>query len=159
MIRKGVSFRGASRVSSEEQSGWAMVQWTEPSGNSFRLFLCPAQILMFVSFEKVQYRDLCSDVYPKEDLYVIIKSLKETPSEVLGQEHYPICQKCTLYEENCLHCVSVETLFDVAFVVPNIGGTYDNRKKDYLYVFPRYSNKNETEGNGDENTVGWNKKF
>ena len=64
-----------------------------------------------------------------------------------------------MYVENCLHCVSVETLFDVAFVVPDIGGTYDNRKKDYLYVFPRYSNKNETEDNGDENSVGWNKNF
>ena len=159
MIRKGVSFRGASRVRSEEQSGWAMVQWTESSGNNSRLFLCPAQILMFVSFEKVQYRDTCSDVYPKEDLYVIIKSLKETPREPLGHEHYPICQKCALYEENCLHCVSVETLFDVAFVVPDIGGSYDNKKKDYLYVFPRYSNKNETEDNSDDDIVGWNKKF
>ena len=159
MVRKGVSFRGASRTSSSEQSGWAMVQWTEASDYNRRLFLCPAQIVMFVSFEKVQFRETCSDVYPKDDLYVIIKSLEETPTEILGQTHYPMCQKCILYEDNCLHCVSVETLFDTAFVVPDIGSFDDNNKKHYLYVFPRYSNKHDAEDDNDDNIVGWNRKF
>ena len=71
-----------------------------------------------------------------------------------------MCQKCTLYEENCFHCVSVETLFDVAFVVPDIGGTDDSNKKYYHYVFPRYSNKHDAEqGDSDDNIVGWNRKF
>ena len=160
MIRKGVSFRGASRTTSAEQSGWAMVQWTDPSDYNRQLFLCPAQIVMFVSFEKVQFRDVCSGVYPKNDLYAIIKSLEETPTENLGQAHYPMCQKCTLYEENCFHCVSVETLYDVAFVVPDIGGTDDSNKKYYHYVFPRYSNKHDAEqDDSDDNIVGWNRKF
>ena len=70
-----------------------------------------------------------------------------------------MCQKCILYEDNCLHCVSVETLFDTAFVVPDIGSFDDNNKKHYLYVFPRYSNKHDAEDDNDDNIVGWNRKF
>ena len=114
---------------------------------------------MFVSFEKVQFRETCSDVYPKDDLYVIIKSLEETPTEILGQTHYPMFQKCILYEENRLHCVSIEILFDTVFVVPDIGSSNENNKKHYLYVFPRYGNKGDEEDDNDDNIVGWNRKF
>lgn len=156
MVRKEISFRGISRDYPSEECGWAMVQWTD---GLRQLFLCPAQIVMFVSFEKVQFRDGFSQIYPKEDKYVIIKSLNETPRELLDQKHYPLCQKCTLYEDNCYHCVSIDTLYDSAFVVPDLGSQFDSNKRHYLYVFPRYSNKNENEEEDDDNIVGWNRKF
>lgn len=160
IYRKGICFRGASRDRSEEVCGWAMVQWAAESDNE--LFLCPAQIVMYVSFEKVTFRDQYSALYP-EELYVIIRSLEETPMKTTCLKHIPICEKCSFLDgKSSYHIVSIDTLFDVSFVIPDI--PHDNEKKEFLYVFPRYHvmDYNDGEENNDNNEFegnGWSNRF
>jgi len=138
LANKGIVFKGLSRKQSEHP-GWALFQWIDP--NTSETYPCPGKIIMFMDFQKVEFKTAYKDLYPCDELHVIIQSLQRIPSQDLSSRlHKPICSGVTLesLHDYDYRCVSIKTIYDSAFVVPDFNsplGTFDIRK--YLYIFPR----------------------
>ena len=156
LTREGLSFRGLSREKSNH-AGWAMFQWFSPNNLSI---LCPGKILTFIDFSTVTFKTSAVDVYSKNELHVILHSLTKVPQDMYGHGHSSICAKATLENKDYMyHCVSINTIYDSTFLIPNIG---DKDLSNVLYVFPRMyheENDDSDEEDDDELGVGWAYKF
>ena len=150
MVRLGLSFRGCSRDSVNEHSGWAMFQWVDD--DSGEVYQVPGKIIMFIDFSSAKFQTKFAEYYPQDELHVIIQSLQSCPQENTHQNHSPVCSKCTLEKKNVYHCVSITTLYDSSFVIPDFGNT---DKHKYLYVYPRRYNRD----NNNIEDGGWTNKL
>ena len=153
MIRNGIFFRALSR-DKIHYPGWAMIQWSHPVDGS--VSYCPGKIIMFLDFSKMKFHPNHRGVYTRE-LYVVIQSLTSCPTESRASSSKKhICTSGTIEHNNHgYYCVSVDTIFDTAFVIPDFGNM--NERK-VLYVFPR----KDYEGANEEDhhfTRGWASKF
>ena len=92
-----------------------------------------------MDFQKVEFKSAYKDLYPCDELHVIIQSLQRIPSQDLSSRlHKPICSGVTLesLHDYDYRCVSIKTIYDSPFVVPDFNsplGTFDIRK--YLTYF------------------------
>ena len=149
MVRSGLSFRGCSRDSTNEHSGWAMFQWVdEDSGDIYQV---PGKIILFIDFSTAKFLPRYSEYYPTDELHVIIQSLQSCPQENTHQNHSSVCSKCTLEKKNEYHCLSIRTLYNSSFVIPDFGNA---DKHKFLYVYPRQYNQDDNNEEG-----GWSNKL
>ena len=156
MIRKGISFRGLSR-DQFNYPGWASFQWSLNNSNDSTI-LCPGKIMTFVDFTGIDFQEKFAHLYPKNEWHTIIHSLQSTPSDSFNGHHAPICTQATL--ENVVHqyhCVSTNTIYDSAFVIPDFGS---NNERKYLYVHSRgYNNADDQNHDDNELKQYWSDKF
>jgi len=108
---------------------WAQFQWDEGGK-------CPGKCLLFIDLSNVKYKiDAITKFDP--DINVIIQSLNS--SIYYDANDVKILHKSTLFRATPFYCVSVESIAEAAFVIPDIS----NKNKDnFLYLYPRDTWKN-----------------
>ena len=129
--RDGFIFYGLSRDQKAVRvnPSWAQFQWDSSDDT-------PGKCLLFVDLENVRYKDKKYEY--EQELHVIIQSLNKTPIGT-DENNIKIAEKCTLYKKPSFYCVSVNTIANSAFVIPDIGS---DKKDDFIYVYPRDNWKN-----------------
>ena len=148
MVKENISFRGCSRDDSKSLGGWGMFKWFDNRGE----YHVPGKIIMFIDFHNANFKSEFTEIYPKDELHVIIQSLQNCPQDNMSSNvHMPICTSCTLVRDYDYYCVSIGTLYNSAFLVPDLG---NNDAGKFLYVFPRYYNNDEFDFDG-----GWSNKL
>ena len=82
-----------------------------------------------------------------------VNSIKDVfnPQENTHQNHSSVCSKCTLEKKNEYHCLSIRTLYNSSFVIPDFGNA---DKHKFLYVYPRQYNQDDNNEEG-----GWSNKL
>ena len=97
---------------------WAHFLWQFNDG---REDVVPGQCLLFIDLQNVTYKDTCKiENRYENEIYVLIQSLSEKPSV----ENNNLVQKCTMIEG--LFLVSVNTIHDACFIIPDVGNTDEN---------------------------------
>ena len=125
-----------------------MFKWFDNRGE----YHVPGKIIMFIDFHNANFKSEFTEIYPKDELHVIIQSLQNCPQDNMSSNvHMPICTSCTLVRDYDYYCVSIGTLYNSAFLVPDLG---NNDAGKFLYVFPRYYNNDEFDFDG-----GWSNKL
>ena len=90
--------------------------------------MVPGKCLLFIDLRNVTYQHHCLDENRYEnEIYVLIQSLSKKPS----QQNKSFVQQCTICDG--LYLVSVDTIHDGCFVIPDVG----NHSKNVLYIDPR----------------------
>ena len=171
LIRNGISFRGLSR-DTRNNPGWAMFQWQTNTGSNIT---CPGKILTFVDFSNMSFKKSAASLYPIQEFHVVLHSLCKTPQEKYGHRHSSICSQALLEKKEYMyHCVSINTIYDGSFIIPNLG---HKDPMNVLYVFPRLydttgtkdtvisendnrnTNINDIGISTDDTELGWSNKF
>ena len=178
LFRNGMKFRGHSRSNKSNYPDWAIFQWEYETkkNNSSITKLVPGKIITFIDFSKVTFQQKFKHLYPTEEIHVVIESFPTTPFESFNlnrPDSLSICAPTTLQHKNnkpFYYLVSINTIYDTALVVPNLGTK--TFPEQVLYVFPRLYNEksvsNTTPGNDEyeedstddiQDLGGWSNKF
>ena len=109
---------------SEQNPSWAQFEWDEGDN-------CAGKCLMFIDLSQAKYKPNAQIIYDL-DMHVIIQSLQSSISP--DANAIKIAQRSSIYKLQRYYCVSVDTISEPAFVIPDIGNTSHDQ---FLYVFPR----------------------
>ena len=129
--RNGNIYYGSSIIkhNKNRNPSWAQIQWDEGDN-------CPGKCVLCIDLSKVKYKKDTKNIF-EADVNVIIQSLKSSVS--FDANNINIVHKCSLFKTISFYCVSVESISEPAFVIPDIG---TNNNDNYLYVNPRDTWKN-----------------
>ena len=151
-------YNGYSRKVSEYPS-WAEFIWVNASQGEFSV---PGKIIMFLDFRNIRFKEEFRHLYPQNEYHVIIKSLRSSVNEhTRNNFHQAICQSCvTENVDHRYHCVSVMTLQEPCFMIPNFSSPLNgDEERKYLYVYNRNYHKMEAIDTDVSNVNGWFNKF
>ena len=112
--------------SSFHNSSWAQFEWDESDN-------CPGKCILFVDLTSAKYKQNAEITY-EPDMHVIIQSLQSSFSH--SANNIKIAHKTSLYKTHPFYCVSVHTISNPAFVIPDLGNSVNDQ---FIYVFPRHS--------------------
>lgn len=112
-----------------QNSSWAQFEWDEGDN-------CAGKCLLFIDLSKAKYKPNARTIY-ESDMHVIIQSLHASINP--DANTIKIAQRSTLYKPQPYYCISVDTISEPAFVIPDIG---NSSRDQFLYVFPRNHWKN-----------------
>ena len=100
---------------------WAQFEWDESDN-------CPGKCLMYIDLSKVKYKPNATVKY-ELDIHVIIQSLSS--SIVSDANNIKIAQRSSLFKTHPYYCISVHTISNPAFVIPDIG---NKSNEQYIYI-------------------------
>lgn len=128
--RDGIIFYGFSRDQNTRRNNqsWAIFKWC--IGEDIFDYV-PGKCLLFIDMKDLEYK-IDDQVYEPE-VHVIIESLQKPP-KVSDGNNVKIAEKVSIDQKYHYYCVSVNTIHDSAFVIPDVGNSNTDQ---YLYVYPR----------------------
>ena len=129
--RDGIIFYGYPRelTTGRSNTSWARFKWQLKNNETSYV---PGKCLLFIDLQGVTYKST-SPKYADE-LHVVIQSLEKDPTSHMDSVKQEIASKAKLFKNPEFYCVSVNTIYDSSFVIPDIG----NRENDqFLYVHSR----------------------
>ena len=129
--RNGLIFYGYAResTSNKANTSWARFKWQLKNNETGYI---PGKCLLFIDLQGVTYKSN----YPKfaDELHVVIQSLEKDPTSHKNSTNYEIATKASLFKNPYFYCVSVNTICDSSFVIPDIGNEDPDQ---FLYIHSR----------------------
>ena len=128
--RHGIIFYGCTRNHNalRSNSSWAQFIWNTNKNENIYV---PGKCIVFLDLSNITYNH--NDPIYASELHVVIKSLQKSIGDRNANSVQQLAKSASFTSNPKYYIVSVNTIYDQAFVVPDIG----NDDNTVLYVYPR----------------------
>ena len=128
--RHGIIFYGCTRNHNalRSNSSWAKFIWNTDKNENIHV---PGKCIVFLDLSNITYNH--NDPIYASELHVVIKSLQKSIGDRNANSVQQLAKSASFTSNPKYYIVSVNTIYDQAFVVPDIG----NDDNSVLYVYPR----------------------